>query len=765
SISGLGVTAFLRSTFNAWRIDPRYHVGKVSEILGHLFNFITHIGECECIKCGTIMEKGETQWVCPECSETTGFVRPSYLSPMSITSSCPKCKGLGYWGKPNVNKLIIHPEKPLCNGAMYSPGFWPYGYYCKRFNGAYYLLQEIARRYQFDPYKTPWNEIPEEAKQIFLYGKDEEWEYETEGRRRGQIVKFKTKNRVFGLFQAWGGFSWFSFGDLFETYSDKFTCDICHGQKLKDEFLVYKLKGYNIHQLRQMPLQAFEKVINTISSKDFAGVEVLQQNWEKMTKRLRYIRKVGLGYLNIDRPIYNLSAGEYERLRLASTLGSGLTGLTILLDEPSKGLHPSEVDNLLEVLTELRNEGNTVIVVEHDPGIIQGADFILDLGPQSGIAGGQVIAQGSLEDIMKTNTLTAQWLSGKKKTNPYRTPTGQQQLLNTKRRKTTTWMTIKGACENNLKGEEVKIPLNVLTGVCGVSGSGKSTLIIDTLGLAVAPKKITSSLHSERMTPGEHESIIGTPNNALLVDQSKTKISSPLRYFDLLNSFIKIYTNNAEADILGITEKHYKKGCSACKGAGRLKMEMGFLPTVYSTCDVCKGTGYSPEAWEVKVNGYALPQLTRLTIEEVYSLFKDADDRIARYLKAAIDVGLGYLVLQQPAYTLSGGEAQRLKIAKELCKKTKKHTLYILDEPSVGSHLEDVERLIGVLQNLVDAGNSVIVVEHHPHILAACDWLIELGPVGGPEGGFVIAANPPEEIAKGNTPTAPYIQNVLEGKL
>ncbi|NHJ48358.1 MAG: ATP-binding cassette domain-containing protein, partial [Asgard group archaeon] len=763
SITGLGVTAFLRSSFNAWRIDPRYHVGRASEIEDSLFNLIAYIGDCDCIECGTMMKKGEEKWICPNCKATSEFINPKYLSPESMVSNCPKCKGLGYWGKPNLDKLIINPDKPICDGAMYSPGFWPYGYYCKPLNSAYYLLQEMGRRYNFDPYTTPWNEISEEAKQIFLYGSNERWVYEAEGRRRGKIVKYTSEHRVWGVYQSWGGFTWYSFGDIFETYSDKFECNVCRGQKLKDEYLAYKLKGYNIHQLRQMPLKELDSIINQITSVDFVGAELLKQDWEFLAKRIKYLKKVGLGYLNCNRPTYNMSAGEYERLRLASTLGSGLTALTILLDEPTRGLHPSEVKDLLEVLHELRDEGNTVITVEHDLEIIKGADFLLDLGPKSGAEGGKVIAQGSLDDIKNTNTLTAQWLSNKKRTNPYRSTTGQQKLLEEKRRKPLKWMSIKGARENNLKNEEIKIPLGVLTGVCGVSGSGKSSLIIDTLGLAVAPKKIISSFHSERKKPGEHNLIEGAPQNALIVDQTKRKIYSPLKYFGLLNSFIKIYTKSAEADVLGITDIHYKRGCTGCKGYGRTKMEMGFLPTVYTTCDVCKGTGYSPEAWEVKVKGYSLPELIKLTIEEVYNLFKDENNRITRYLKAAIDVGLGYLVLQQPAYTLSGGEAQRMKIANELCKKAKDHTLYILDEPTVGLHLDDVERLIGILQKLVDAGNSVIVVEHHPNVLAACDWLIELGPVGGPEGGYIIASDTPEQVAHKITPTAPFIKEILEG--
>jgi len=502
-----------------------------------------------------------------------------------------------------------------------------------------------------------------------------------------------------------------------------------------------------------MTLHNLLSLLQKINVKDFSEFPLKRQYWERITKRLENIQMVGLGYLNMDRPTYTLSAGEYERLRIASTLGSGLTSITLLLDEPSRGLHPSEVHNLSEVLKKLCEEGNTVIVVEHDEEIIKQADYIIDMGPGAGNFGGNIIAEGNLEDILQTDTITAQWLNGKRKTKLKSKPTRSQPKK---------WMKIKGARENNLKNIDVQIPLGLLVGVAGLSGTGKSSLIIDTLGIALSSKRFTTSLASEQIQPGDHDSIEGAPKKVLLVDQTKKRVYSPMRYFGLYNKFVKIYAESEDADFLGIEESLFKKKCTACKGRGRIQMDMGFLPTTFSDCDICKGTGYVPELWEVKVNGYSLPDLGRLTIDEVYSLFKDKSDYINRYLKAAIDVGLGYLVLQQPGYTLSGGEAQRMKIANELCKKTKSSTLYILDEPSYGQHLEDVERLISVLKRLVKEGNSVVVVEHHPNILTACDWLIELGPVGGPDGGEVIASGTPESIAEMDTPTAPYLNKILE---
>jgi excinuclease ABC subunit A len=728
-------------------------VGNAADLLNNLFSIVTTLGERKCPKCGTLMINRKEGLSCPKCGNQLGIITPEMLSPLNLAACCPKCKGLGFSGKPNPDKLIIHPDKPICGGAMYSPGFWPFGYYCKKYNHPYYTLRAMSKHFGYDPEKTPWNEMSKEAQQAFLFGCDIVFEHEYETR---SVKKGIRKSKWLGPFHEWGGFSWWSFGDLFETYSDKFTCPDCNGQRLRSEYLSLRLKGKNIHELRQMTLQDLASLLKKIKVTDFSLFPLKKQYWERITSRIENIQKVGLGYLNIDRPTYTLSAGEYERLRIASTLGSGLTSITLLLDEPSRGLHASEVHNLSEVLKELCEEGNTVIVVEHDEEIIKEADHIIDMGPGSGILGGSVIAEGNLDEILQMDTITAQWLSGKRKTKS----TNKPQRLKAKK-----WMTIKGARENNLKNIDVQVPLGLLVGVAGLSGSGKSSLIIDTLGIALSSKRITTSLASEQIQPGDHDSIEGAPKKVLLVDQSKRRVYSPMRYFGLYNKFVKIYADSEDADFLGIPETIFKKKCTACKGAGRIRIDMGFLPTTFSDCDICKGTGYAPELWDIKVNGYSLPELGKLTIEEVYTLFKDKNDYIARYLKAAIDVGLGYLVLQQPGYTLSGGEAQRMKIANELCKKNKSDTLYILDEPSYGQHLEDVERLIEILKRLVKEGSSVVVVEHHPNILAACDWLIELGPEGGPNGGYIIASGTPEIVSELDTLTAPYLKKILEDAL
>jgi len=466
---------------------------------------------------------------------------------------------------------------------------------------------------------------------------------------------------------------------------------------------------------------------------------------------LEFLIKTGLGYIKLNRVAETLSAGEAQRIRIAGLLGSALSSLIVLLDEPSRGLHPSEIQSLLEVLMELRDSGNTIITIEHDPLFMEIADYIIDMGPGAGINGGEIVARGTSEDIIKAQTITGEWLSGKKKFKASR-----------KIRTPENWLKLYGARENNLKGDVVEIPHGLIVGLCGISGSGKSTLLIDTLGRALVPIKHTTSVSREPIDPGKYEKIEGTLSQTILVDQSRTKIGSPLKFLGLESSIIKIFAETEDAKILGLNENKLKTRCSVCNGRGYIKIDMKFLPDVVENCETCNGSGHQAEAWQVYFEGISLPEVNNLTIEEAYEFFK-AFQTIATKLNFAIQVGLGYLQLSQPARTLSGGEAQRLKIVKELSKKSNKKTLYILDEPTIGQHLEDVSNLIDALHLLVDKGNTVVVIEHHPHLLASCDWIIELGPGAGPEGGRVIAKGSPEEVAKLNTPTAPYLRKVMEG--
>jgi excinuclease ABC subunit A len=420
-------------------------------------------------------------------------------------------------------------------------------------------------------------------------------------------------------------------------------------------------------------------------------------------------------------------------------------------------MHPCELEALQEAMAELRDEGNTVVVVEHDLLLIEAADYVVDLGPGAGAAGGQIVACGTPQEVARANTATGRWLRGSRVAKPAEGGNG--------RRKPQGWLVIRGARENNLRGETVEIPLGTLVGVCGVSGSGKSTLLIDTLGRALVRRAHTTSFAQEPSEPGQHEAIEGAPARAVLVDQARRGIRSPAVFLGLTQPLLKLYAAGHDAQALGLDEKQLGRPCSACKGRGQNRIEMGFLPDLFVECESCRGTGYLPEAWQVRVRGVALPEVNALTLDQVCELFGD-EERIARPLQAARDVGLGYLVWRQPAYTLSGGEAQRLKIAKELGqrvsgRKAAARSLYILDEPTVGQHMEDVARLVQVLHRLVEGGHTVVLIEHHAHVLAACDWLIELGPGGGPDGGRVIATGTPEAVAAAQTPTAPYLRPLL----
>lgn len=743
SISGLGVAVSIGADR---RYSRRATIGKETEILHHLTVLLAYLGERECEHCGTVMIRGQMNWVCPHCHSEMRMANPREFLPSNWLSACPKCQGIGTVFVPNPDKLIIHPEKPLCEGAMYSPGFFPYGYMCKPPN-MYYDLRALGERYDFDPQKTPWNRMTRKAQHAFLFGDPEPLEvHYKNGKGRTRVYH----RSFYGFYRLIG--DW----DQFGTYVDIKICPECEGATLRPEFLAVTLQGYNIYELGELPLTKLEQVIKGIPEK--VG-DPVKTSYTTVLKRLHFLIHVGLGYIHLNRVTGTLSAGEAERIKLAGVLGSDLTSLTVLLDEPSRGLHPSEVQALVEVLHSLRDEDNTVIVVEHDPVVISQADYIVDLGPGAGTAGGEIVAQGTPEQIAEANTMTGLWLRGERHPQLFPVDDTQKKLIKT-RREPKKWMTISGARAHNLKGEKIRIPLGVLLGVCGVSGSGKSTLLIDTVGRALVPKKHTTSVAYEPITPGKHDAIEGAPERVMLVDHGKRGIYSPLKFLGLEQFFRKMYAESEDAKALGVDENQLKNSCSVCEGKGVIRMDMGFLPAVYSPCDACSGTGYSPEAWDVRVKGHALPELSTLTIAQVHELFKD-NERIARRLKVTKDVGLGYLVLQQPAYSLSGGEAQRLKIVKELCKKTKKKSLYILDEPTVGQHLEDVQQLLSVLQKLVDRGCSVIVIEHHPHVLAACDWLIELGPEGGPNGGYVIAAGTPEEVAAKGTPTASYLREVL----
>ena len=749
SVSGLGVTLSVQG-FEAhqWsaisHFSRRASVGRATEISHYLAVLLAETGERVCLKCGESMVRGN-EWTCPGCHEVVEIASARHFSTSHYGSACDECTGVGVLYKPQPKKLIIHPDKPLCKGAMYSPGYWPQTYLCQDTG----FVQALAARYGFDPEETPWNDMSVEAKNAFLYGDDEPLERTYRRKSTGLLVT---------VCDGWQGFygGWVRDWDIHGTYTRKVTCESCGGAGLKAEYLAVMIAGYNLHQLSEMTLEMLKQVLEGLPPRQHEPPMVAAVLGIALS-RLRFLKKVGLGYLNLNRLTGTLSAGEAQRIQLAGLLGSGLTSLTVLLDEPSRGMHPSELEALRDALGELRDEGNTVIVVEHDLLLIQAADHIINLGPEAGVGGGQIDAMGTPNEVAASDTVTGKWLRGERKYRSF-TPRddGNPDLPD-------RWLVIQGARENNLQVEHVEIPLGVLVGVCGVSGSGKSTLVLDTLGRALVKKSHTTSFANEPLDAGEHDSITGAPRRTVLVDQSRREIRSPAVFLGLTRPLLKLFAASQDAQALGLDEKTLAERCTVCKGRGVKRTEMGFLPDIYSACETCRGTGYLPEAWEVRVHDVPLPEVNHLTLDEVYELFHE-DTKIARNLEIAREVGLGYLAWRQPGHTLSGGEAQRLKIVKELARKTSPETLYILDEPTVGQHMEDLDRLIQVLSHLVKDGHTVILIEHHPHVLASCDWLIELGPGGGPDGGRVIACGTPQSIAEMDTPTAPYLREIIEGK-
>jgi excinuclease ABC subunit A len=759
SVKGLGVAIGV-GTERRLRYDWRASVGTATELSRYLAVVLSLMGERRCLDCGEMMERTPfarstggsvhaiQRWHCRSCAAQAPVAQPRHFSSRTYAAACLTCHGVGSLQSPQPEKLIINPGKPLCAGAMHSPGFFPKGYLCKPGNHGYDMTCALGVRHGFDPHSTPWNEMSLEAQHAFLFGDPEPLPvaFHTRGRSHRQTVVYP------------GFYGWIRDWDVGGLYTERQPCPECHGQRLRPEYLAVTLTGCSIHDLNQMPLRQLRQILDRLAGSGGTGPghsnwHLVEHGLEAARQRLQFLMQVGLGYLHLDRPSSTLSAGEAQRVRLAGLLGSGLTSLTVLLDEPSRGLHPSELEALLRVLMELRDDGNTVIVVEHDPLLIESADHVIDMGPGAGVHGGTIVAQGAPQHVAQAQTATGLWLRGKRRL-----------AVPTDRHEPREWMEITGARANNLQGQTVRIPLQMLVGVCGVSGSGKSTLLIDTLGRALAPRKLTTSVAYEPIEPGVHDSISGAPPRTILVDQALAGVTTPADFLGLMRPLIRLYAESENAQALGFSEDHFARRCSACGGRGIFSTDMGFLPTVRGECEVCQGTGFLPEAWSVRVGGLTLPELLSLSIDEAHERLKD-HPRLSRPLAAARKVGLGYLLLRQPRHALSGGEAQRLKITKELSKSSRGATLYILDEPTVGQHLEDVQRLTAVLHALAQHGHTVVVIEHHAHLLAACDWLVELGPGGGPDGGRVIAQGTPENVATGDSPTAPYLQRALEGKL
>ncbi|MBM7789570.1 excinuclease ABC subunit UvrA [Tenggerimyces flavus] len=697
SVEGLGPTVTIEPDRNLW--NPRRTVGTATDVSFHVGVLLAYAG-----------------------TGGDGTFLPNHFSPQSYRAACLTCGGMGTVPEPRPERLIVNPAAPLCKGAMYSPGFFPHTYMSKPENGGYWMIQGLGQRYGFDPFETPWEQMTESARQAFLFG---------EPGAKGSIPD---KSRWVGFFPVVDGW------DQGGLYLDHLICPACEGGRLRPEFLAVRLAGANRHDLHRWPLVRVADVLDAVRIPGNTPSWVATSR-TVVLRRLRFLAGVGLGYLHLDRGSATLSAGEAQRIKLASLLGADLSGMTVLLDEPTRGLHPREVDGLADSLCRLRDAGNTIVLVDHDPVLVSRADQTVVLGPAAGRDGGRVLqpASENARALVPTRRPT-------ERTSPRRTPTG--------------WMTVRSPSENNLTGADIGIALGVFAGICGVSGSGKSTLGIDIIARALAPSVLTTSVAMERVQPGAHDGIVGAPTRTVYSDQSRSGIQSPGQHLGVLAALRRAYAATVDAAELELTEKDLTPRCDACHGRGFIKQDMGFLPSITSPCDVCEATGYHYEARRLVVRGHSLPALESRTLAEVLELWLDVTG-VARPLEVACSLGLGYLRLGQPSHSLSGGEAQRLKLTRELRKKNSKPTLFILDEPTVGLHPRDVASLRTALEELVDTGHSVLVIEHEPSLLAACDWLLELGPGAGPEGGQVVATGTPEQLAKAHTPTAPYLAEVL----
>jgi excinuclease ABC subunit A len=658
---------------------------------------------------------------------------PHLFSPATYEAACLRCHGIGSLAEPKLERMVVRPDLPLCGGAMHSPGYFPQSYLCKRPSLGVEMLAALAAEHGFDPFQTPWEAMSEEAKQAFLWSEED---IDVVSRSGPRTVRWRG---VLSIVESW---------DLGGLYTDHVTCPECRGGRLRPQFLAVRLEGMNRQDLHEAPLAQVERALSRITLSGRASAAGERTRRVAM-RRLRFLRQVGLGHLHLDRLTRTLSAGETQRVKLAALIGTGLIGLTVLLDEPTRGLHPREVEALAETLEELRDAGNTAVLVDHDPRLIERVDHVIVLGPGAGERGGRLLGSGTLSDLRRGSQEVRVLLGAERRAELPRRRPGDGLLV------------VRHPTANNLVGDDVSIPLGVMTGVCGVSGSGKSTLAIEILARALAPRRLSTSVAYEEIRPGAHERIDGAPSRVVHSDQSRSGIPTPGSALGVLGPLRRAYAASAEAATRGIEdERELAPNCDTCRGRGSIRIEMGFMPALHPPCDACDGTGYGLPARELEVRGDSLASLSRRSLADVHERWADVE-AIARPLAAAAELGLGYLRLGQAGSTLSGGEAQRLKLSHELGRRIARPTLFILDEPTVGLHALDVRPLLTVLRRLTDQGHSVLVVEHDPGVLAWCDWVIELGPGGGPDGGRVVAAGTPEAIAAGTTATAPYLRAVL----
>ena len=680
------------------------------------------------------------KFACPVSGFTIEEIEPRLFSFNNPFGACPACDGLG-------KKLYFDPElvvpdrtKSLKDGAL-AP--WA------KSNAPYYAqtLNSLAKHYKFRM-TYPWDKLDEKIRNVILYGSgDEVIEMIYSDERKEYRVEKPFEGVIGNIERRWRETDSNMMREELGKYQSASECEVCKGYRLKQEALVVKINERHIGQITELSIADsyawFMELPNKLGPKDR---EIAGRVLKEITERLGFLNNVGLSYLNLSRKSGSLSGGESQRIRLASQIGSGLTGVLYVLDEPSIGLHQRDNDRLMETLFNLRDMGNTVLVVEHDEEAIRQADHIIDMGPGAGEHGGEVVAEGTLQDILDNkNSLTGQYLSGAKS---IAVPASRRpgQKAGRKRKE----IVIQGATGNNLNHISAAIPLGTMTCITGVSGSGKSTLIVDTLYRGVARK-----LNNNRNIPAPHEAILGLEfiDKIVDIDQSpigRTPRSNPATYTGAFTPIRDWFAGLPESKARGYKPGRFSfnvKGgrCEACQGDGLIKIEMHFLPDVYVQCDVCQGKRYNRETLEIRFKGKSISDILDMTVEEAARFFA-AVPTIRDKMTTLEKVGLGYIKVGQAATTLSGGEAQRVKLSKELSKRSTGRTLYILDEPTTGLHFEDIKKLLEVLQALVDQGNTVVIIEHNLDVIKTCDWIIDLGPEGGDGGGEILAEGPPEDI-------------------
>ncbi len=674
------------------------------------------------------------RFACPEHGVGLPELQPRIFSFNSPHGACPRCTGLGAQQEIDPDLLVPDPELSISEGALVP---WSVG------NSTYYesVIQAIADRYEIDIDK-PWRDLTEEQQNLFLFGTNGDKVYVTYrnrmGRRRAYMLAFE--GIVPSLERRYKETDSAGQRERIEEYMSFRPCPVCKGARLKPEVLAVTVGSSNIHEFTQMSVT---RAIEFLDALELSETEQLIGNRiiKEIRERLTFLSDVGVGYLQLDRAAATLSGGEAQRLRLATQIGSQLVGVLYILDEPSIGLHQRDNAKLIGTLERLQSLGNTVLVVEHDEQMMRSADWLVDMGPGAGEHGGHVVAEGPADEVEKVKgSVTGQFLSGKRS---IAVPDRRTEDLGS------FW--VRGASQHNLKSIDVEFPVGKFICVTGVSGSGKSTLVNE-----IVYKALANRLHRMRVKPGEHLGCEGIEcfDKVIDIDQSpigRTPRSNPATYTDLFTPIRELYAQTPDAKVRGYKQGRFSfnvRGgrCETCKGDGTIKIEMHFLPDVYVPCETCGGKRYNRETLEVRFKGKSIAEVLEMSVEEALKFFAKIP-KIRRRLQTLHDVGLDYIKLGQPATTLSGGEAQRVKLAKELSKIATGKTLYILDEPTTGLHFADIEKLLEVLQRLADAGNTVLVIEHNLDVIKQADWIVDLGPEGGEAGGEVIATGTPEQVA------------------